>query len=108
MKFDPRAFLEKHGSEATPRATHATCATQHPETASHVAQVAHVAPPPPPEPENGLPAIPPPALDSAAQPVSAFHQSVSQALPPRIAAAVRAAFEDYDATNNPFDARAWA
>ncbi|WP_134679530.1 hypothetical protein [Paracoccus ravus] len=29
-------------------------------------------------------------------------------LSPRIAAAVRAAFEDYAATDDPFDARAWA
>lgn len=36
------------------------------------------------------------------------HGHDKPALPPRISAAVGAAFEDYAATDDPFDARAWA
>lgn len=90
MWFDPQAALaeitgnpapHKTRSEPAPRATRATHATPQAECGTHVAHVARVARPQPSKPKIALCCL---------------------------EGAVVSTFADYDATDDPYDPRAWA
>ena len=110
MKFDAYAVLAKLRSKAGGRATPATCATPHPQTAPHVARVAHVA------------RRTAPGTEISGQPIPADACRTSRTCrtgqvipwpglgysPEAIRQGVAAAFEDWEAMNDPHDPRAWA
>lgn len=123
MKFDAYAVLAKLRSEGGGRATPATCATQHPQTSPHVAQVARVARRTAPDAEISDRPVPADACRTsrtcrtgqAVQPATAdepigkvIQWTGKRYSPDAIRQGVAEAFDDWEAMNDPHDPRAWA
>lgn len=114
MRFDAYAVLANLRTERGGRATPATCATQHPESLPHVAQVAHVARRIAPNGEiDRHPVSEDPCRTSRtcrtgeaahSESVIPFHVYAPEA----IRQGVAHAFADHEAKNDPLDPRAWA
>lgn len=106
MRFNAYAVLAKMRGEAPPRAIRATCAIQPlPNSTDSTNSIEG--------PADGANSQSAPrstnSTNSTGQAVRSENAiPLPPALPPHIAAAVRSAFEDYAATDDPLDARAWA
>lgn len=104
MRFDPYAYAKEHGLEGGGRAIRATCAIQ-PAPNSTNSTISTDRPA-----DTAKPGAVPCSTNSTNSTNSTGQASKLETgtLPPHVAAAVRAAFTDYAATDDPHDPRAWA